>query len=131
MVNELDLNKHVFFLGPQHHNKIPELLSTHEIFAFPTECESFGMVAIESMAMGLPVVVPDIPPFKEFIENGVDGLIVPLTPEGFAEGIRNILTDEELRKRLSKNAVKKAKNFTCDNVVMQLEEIMWSLIQSK
>lgn len=127
LVNDLGLDKYISFLGVQSHEKLPELLNKCEIFAFPTESESFGMVAIEAMGCGLPVVVADVPPFREYIKDGVNGLLVPLTPNGFANAISQMLSDEEKRNTLSINALNTARRFTWKETTDKIEKLFYKM----
>lgn len=72
-----------------------------DIFAFPSKYESFGMVIIEAMAAGVPVVSYDVGAAREIILDGVNGFIVQLNNvDIFADRLRQILEDRELSLRM-------------------------------
>ena len=56
---------------------LKQLYAQADIFVFPTEADSFGIVVSEAMAAGLPVITTDVGPLREQVEDGVNGLIVP------------------------------------------------------
>lgn len=76
-----------------------------DLFVFCSSSEGLGKSLIEAMACGLPVVVSDIPPFKEVVEDSVNGLVVPAGSfEGIATAIDKYLTDPNLRQKYGHNA---------------------------
>jgi len=77
-----------------------------DIFVFPSTHEGFGLVLVEAMACGLPVVVCDVPPMPEVVGDG--GLVVrPSDPAALAAGILKVARDEALRRRLSETGRKR------------------------
>src|SRR4029450_8701615 len=75
--------------------------------------ESFGLVLIEAMALGKPLVATAVGGPLEIVEDGVSGLLVPpRDPERLANAIDQLLTDSILRSRLSHQAAERAKNFS-------------------
>ena len=73
---ELGLSDAVVLTGGR--SDVPELMVAADVFVFPSASEGFGMVALEAMAAGLPVVAYDLPPFAEFMQDGVTADLVPL-----------------------------------------------------
>jgi len=67
--------------------------------------ESFGIVILEAMAAGLPIIVTDIAGSRDIVKNGVNGLIIPPSnPEVLAEKIIELLENDKLRDSISQNA---------------------------
>jgi phosphatidylinositol alpha-mannosyltransferase len=86
--------------------------------------ESFGVVLVEAMAAGLPVVASDIPGYREVIRDGVDGLLVPpQDPEALSGAVARILEDEGLAQRLSAAGRARAGTFDWSVVTGLLEAI--------
>ncbi|MFH9732773.1 glycosyltransferase family 4 protein [Streptomyces sp. NPDC017260] len=102
------LYNHVFLMGPT--RKLDEELAKGSIFAMSSKSEGFGMVLLEAMNCGLPVVSFNCPVGpRELVADGVDGLLVPeLDVDALALGIMRLIEDEELRRRLSLAALQKA-----------------------
>ena len=102
---ELGIADRVTFLGKIPNESVPELLANVDVFAALSRKESFGVAALEAMACGKPVVVSDADGFKEIIEDGKDGFIVPKeNPEAAAGKILQLLNDRELIEQIGCSA---------------------------
>ncbi|MBI5407942.1 MAG: glycosyltransferase family 4 protein [Nitrospirae bacterium] len=98
-----ELRDKVVFLG--HRDDIPRILKTLDVFVFPSVLEGLGTALLEAMAAGRPVVVSDIPTFKDFIEDKMNGLYFKAgDAEDLAEKVVALLQDKELRNSLGRNA---------------------------
>ena len=76
------------------------LFSGAKAFVFPSFAEGFGLPPLEAMASGVPVVCSDIPVFREVYGDAVR-YVDPSRPESIAEGVREVLTDDELSARFA------------------------------
>lgn len=81
-------------------NPFPEIKQA-SFMVIPSYYEGYGLVALEAKIAGIPVIASDYGPVRETIRDGIDGLVVPNSLDGMTEGIRRMLTDHELRTRLS------------------------------
>ncbi|MCP1662289.1 glycosyltransferase involved in cell wall biosynthesis [Methanocalculus sp. AMF5] len=79
------------------HDAVIAAMKASKVFVLPSTREGFGIVALEAMACGLPVVTVDHPrnAAADLVEDGVTGYRCPLSPEGLAEGIRLSLSEPE------------------------------------
>jgi 1,4-alpha-glucan branching enzyme len=75
LAHSLGIVSHVLFLGNR--SDVPHVLRACDVFCHAAPFEPFGIVAIEAMAVGLPVVVPDSGGIRETVEHGVNGLLYP------------------------------------------------------
>src|ERR1700722_5498923 len=93
-----------------------EALRDAELLVLPSEAEGFGLVLIEAMAVGVPVVATDAPGIRDVVRNGITGLLVPIgSPEDLAKMIRKVLEDHILSQTLSAAAwVDVRQRFTWD-----------------
>ncbi|HDY66924.1 MAG TPA: glycosyltransferase family 1 protein [Candidatus Scalindua sp.] len=108
-----ELKKQIDFLGFLDGERKFKVLKSSKIFLFPSYYESFGLVACEAMACGLPVVAYDLPIYKEIYPQGM--VKVPIgNIEKFSQEVVNLLTDNEKRERLSHNALSIARKFSWD-----------------
>lgn len=91
------------------------------IFVLSSRFEGFGMVLIEAMACGLPVVSFDCPAGPdEIITDGVDGLLVPSGGvHALAEKLMVLMTDENLRRRLGQQARQTAQRYEMTTIANQ------------
>jgi glycosyltransferase involved in cell wall biosynthesis len=98
-------------------------MSRSSVFAFPSLSEGFGMVLVEAMACGLPVVSTDcIAGPSEVLQNGRCGILVPVgDADALAKGIVRILTNPQLREQLIAAAANRATDFEATNVVASYE----------
>jgi glycosyltransferase involved in cell wall biosynthesis len=91
----------VLTLGPQSDRELDDLLAAVDAFAFPSRKEGFGLVALEALACGLPLVCSDLPVFRTFLADGESALMTPAGDvESLAAALERVATDPRLRERL-------------------------------
>lgn len=101
---QLGITEHVFFLGPR--RDIPQIMKDLDVFVSASRSESFGLVLVEAMASGVPVVAADAGGISEIIEHGKSGLLFSIDDEGMlAGGVCSVLNNPLLAKKYSENAV--------------------------
>ena len=82
-----------------------EALERIDLLVLPSEAEGFGLVLIEAMAAGVPVVATDVAGIRDVVENGNTGLLVPARdPQALAQAIQRLRDDPSLRDRLIRDA---------------------------
>jgi glycosyltransferase involved in cell wall biosynthesis len=97
----LEFGSDVVLLGTVADEELPQWYRAADAFAFPSRKEGWGLVLLEAMASGLPVVATDIPVFREYLAAGRDALLVPPgDPAALAAAMRLVASDAELRARL-------------------------------
>ncbi|HLQ34745.1 MAG TPA: glycosyltransferase [Chloroflexota bacterium] len=129
LVEELGLRRVVKFVGPREQHQLPAHYAAADVCVVPSYAESFGMVALEAMACGTPVVASSVGGLNSTIVDGVTGFVVPSSrPEEFARRIRQVLDSPELRDRLGSAAVQAASRYRWPGVARQLEAVYRSLV---
>jgi phosphatidylinositol alpha-mannosyltransferase len=115
----------VVMLGNVPHDELPPYHAASDVFIGPARGgESFGIVLVEAMAAGLPVVASDIPGYREVVRKGVDGLLVPPSdPVALAAAVREVLDDDALARRLADAGRERARSYSWDVVAARLEEL--------
>lgn len=99
------------YVGQIPRAQVREEFAQADVFAFPTISESFGLVHLEALACGVPVITT--PHCGSVVRNGVDGYIVPVRdPEALADRIQQLLIDRQLRSRMSASARARARQFS-------------------
>ncbi|MBD7964730.1 N-acetyl-alpha-D-glucosaminyl L-malate synthase BshA [Fictibacillus norfolkensis] len=131
LVRELDIEDEVLFLGKQ--ENVGELFSICDLKLLLSEKESFGLVLLEAMACGVPVIGTNIGGIPEVIVDGETGYMVELgCPESVAEKAIALLQDEEKLMAFRENSVRHVKeNFLSDKIVSIYEDIYYSLIEDR
>ncbi len=108
---ELGVEKHVAWLGLR--ADVPDLLIEADIFVMSSAWEGLSIAVLEALASGLPSIVTDAGGNKELIENGENGLIVPVRdPFALSEGLYRLIVDRDLRRSFSASAKAKAESFS-------------------
>lgn len=122
MARELGVFEDVRFLGKQ--EPVEEILSIADVFLMPSETETFGLAALEAMACSVPVVASNVGGLPELITDGETGYLCPLGDiEAFTIRTREILLDDNLQQRMSRNSRERAKNhFDINQIVPQYEQ---------
>ena len=117
--------RRVVRLGTVPHDALPPYHAACDLFVSPAVGqESFGIVLVEAMAAGLPVVASDIPGYREVVHDGVEGLLVrPNDPSSLAGAISKVLTDPVLAGALAEAGRVRAEAFSWDVVVPRLEAV--------
>ena len=114
----------VEFLGRISDAAKAQLFRTVDVFASPaTGGESFGIVLLEAMAAGAPIVASDIHGYKGVVRRGREGLLVPPhEPKELAKAIARLLGDQELRTQMSAAGRVRAEAFSWPRVAARVEE---------
>jgi D-inositol-3-phosphate glycosyltransferase len=112
MVARMKLQDRVAFWGSQRQDLLPYFYSAAEALVLPSRYESFGMVALEAMACGTPVIASRVGGLQYTVEDGRTGFLIP---EGdwrlLAERICEVIESPSLRKRIVTVAMAKVKQF--------------------
>ena len=128
---ELEVSERVTFTGALPFQEIPRYLKAADVFAFASVTETQGLVTIEAMAAGLPVVAVDGPGTRDIMEPGKQGFLVENDPDALAKGLNKLLSDPQRIKRMSNSALKKAKTFDVNQLGKQLLGVYEQAIQDK
>jgi len=111
----------VTFLGRRSQDSLPYYYSGAEAVVVPSQYESFGMVALEAMACGKPVVASQIGGLAYLVQDGITGYTVPVDdPEALARRLTSLIQDQELRDRMGKQAVMVAQDYAWDKIAAKL-----------
>jgi glycosyltransferase involved in cell wall biosynthesis len=127
LVATYDLYNHVALMPPT--KQLGEALQNASIFALSSRYEGFGMVLLEAMSKGLPVVSFDCPRGpNEIVHHGEDGLLVPAEDvDAFAAALIELIDDPEARKRMGATAIQTAKRFELHQIGREWEELLQTL----
>ncbi|MGH2681730.1 MAG: glycosyltransferase family 4 protein [Actinomycetota bacterium] len=113
----------VVMLGSVPHDLLPPYHAACEVFCAPaTGRESFGIVLVEAMAAGLPVVASDIPGYREVVRHEVEGILVPPSDPGrLAGAVGRLLDEPELARTMGQAGRARAGRYSWDQVAREVE----------
>lgn len=135
MINLLNLNKYVKYLGSMGHACLPNYLNNIDLFIFPSEneSESLGLVGLEAMASSVPVIGSNIGGISTYIEDGKNGfLFTPRCEKELATKIKHFSSlPANERIRMSNMAYETAKNYETDKVLSELFSKIFNKYESK
>lgn len=118
-----EVRQRVTMVGTVRHSLLPGYHAAADVFVAPsTGRESFGIVLVEAMAAGLPVVASDIAGYREVVRSGMDGLLVPAKDaESVAWAVRKILSDPALAERLRAAGQARSERYRWEVVTVEIE----------
>jgi glycosyltransferase involved in cell wall biosynthesis len=128
---ELGIAEHVTFMGSIPFEQIPGYLKAADAFSFASVTETQGLVTMEAMAAGLPIVAVDASGTRDIVEHGKQGFLVENDEDALAKGLHELLSDPHKMKRFSNSALKKAKTFDVNQLSRQLISVYEQAIQDK
>jgi len=129
----LEVSDRIDLIGPLDHEDVPQLLRSADVVACVPWYEPFGMVALEAMACGIPVVVSAVGGLRRLVVDRETGLHVPPhDPDRIASSIRMLLDDANLRVRLGANGAWRAASFyTWSRVTDLLLDLYVRVVEEK
>ena len=135
LTEKMNLEKHVRFVGFVGDKEKIDYLSLADVLIVPSivlqsgETEGLPVVILEGLAAGKPIVASDVSGVKDVIKNGWNGFLVEQkNPEQIAEKVLEMLGDDELRARFSKNALDTGKKYDWDVIGGEYEKIIRSVL---
>jgi D-inositol-3-phosphate glycosyltransferase len=129
LATNLGVEHHVTFVGAVDHERLPLYYSAADVCVVPSFYESFGLVAVEAMACGTPVVASRVGGLVTTVRDGETGYLVPWRcPEPFAERLDLLLRNDELRASLGGAAREAVQRFRWSNVADAMDGIYSELL---
>jgi glycosyltransferase involved in cell wall biosynthesis len=116
LASTLGLGKHITFTGFLEPLKYRQLLRSIDVLVMPSREEYFGIVFLEAMALGKPVIGGNTGGIPEVIKHGRNGVLVEPNVERIAEAIIYLYENEELRRKMSENNLQDVTEFDWDRI---------------
>ncbi len=126
---ELGVTELVGFIGAKNQNDLPKYYAAAEVVVMPSHYESFGLVALEAMAMGTPVVASEVGGLAHLIKDGETGFhIPPRDPEALADRLCLLLSDPVLRAALGRQAQAYARQYDWSRIAERMIQFYQTLL---
>lgn len=127
-IKSFGLAEEVLMLGAVSEDLKAKLYRACDLFVLPTLYEGFGIVFIEAMASGLPIISTEVGAVPEVVKAaGV--LVEPQNPKKLAETIAKVLEDKDLCSNLSQEAINISGNYNWDKLIPKYEDVYNSVIK--
>ena len=125
----LGLDQSVVFLGKRDQDKLPYYYSAAEVLVMPSHYESFGMVALEAMACGTPVIASEVGGLAYLVRDGETGFTIPAEePDALCEKLTWLLNDSELHQKMSRQAAEYAQDYAWEKIAKQIVDVYAELV---
>lgn len=133
MVKKNEMEKWIKILGPKYGSEKIEILGNSDLFVFPTYNETFGLVNLEAMAAGIPIISTNEGGIPDVVEDGINGYLVEKNePEKLADKMKILLEDENLRQTMGETNKKKFKmNYSKDHFEKNISKVFTSILNQK
>jgi len=120
----------VTFLGRRGQDTLPYYYSAADVVVMPSHYESFGMVALEAMSCGTPVIATQVGGLAFLVQDGVTGFHIPVDdPAALAERLITILDDHDLRAQMSRQAAEIAHNYAWEKIAASMNTLYQDVLE--
>jgi D-inositol-3-phosphate glycosyltransferase len=127
---ELGVGDLVIFLGKRNQDSLQYYYSAAEMLVMPSHYESFGMVALEAMACGTPVIATQVGGLQHLVQDQETGFTIPNNnPDALEEKITTLICKPELRESMSQKSTSYAQSFSWNTITINLIEIFKKTIK--
>jgi D-inositol-3-phosphate glycosyltransferase len=127
---ELGLDEIVLFLGKRGQDTLPYYYSAAEVVVMPSHYESFGMVALEAMACGTPVIASRVGGLAYLVKDGETGFFVPAQdPDALAEKLRLLFVNHPLRAKMGEQAAAYARAFRWERITEEISNLYTQMVE--
>jgi glycosyltransferase involved in cell wall biosynthesis len=128
---ELGISERVTFTGKLPFSDVTTYLKAADLFGFASVTETQGLVTMEAIAAGLPVVAVDASGTRDIVDSGVQGFLVPNDADALAASMKKLMDSPEMMRRFSIQALEKAKALDVRKMAKKLVNVYGQAIQDK
>ncbi len=130
LCKELGMEDLVLFLGKRAQDTLPYYYSAADMLIMPSYYESFGMVALEAMACGTPVVASDVGGLHYLVQDGKTGFVVPSgNPEALVDPLNELMNNDNLRKKMGQQAARFAQKYSWELISAEIAKVYAELLK--
>lgn len=128
MIDDLDLRDRVAFVEPQEHHRLSTYYRAADVVVVPSRSESFGLVALEAAACGVPVVAAAVGGLRTLVDDGVSGhLVDSRRPADFARQVDQLLADPDGAATMGRAAAELADRYAWSTTAGRLRRLYGDL----
>ena len=131
LARTLKIEEDVIFAGAVSYGEIKHYYQMAYVFTVASTTETFGIVNIEALASGVPVLAIKAPGAVDILTDGLDGLLVDNDTEKFADALEKIIREPELREKLSQGALKTSEKYSIDTISERMLNLYREVIEIK
>jgi D-inositol-3-phosphate glycosyltransferase len=132
MVHDLNIKDVVLFLGKRSQESLPYYYSAADVVVVPSHYESFGMVALEAMACGTPVVASQVGGLAFLVQDGVTGFVVPDgEPDLLGQRLARLICDADLREKLGCQGAVVAQSYSWEKITAKIVQVYERMLTNR
>lgn len=131
LTSQLGISQYMTFTGEVPFSQVPQYLKAADFFGFASTSETQGLVTLEALSAGLPVIAVEATGTQDILEHDRQGKLVEDDPEALAVAIRNLLDDEDQIGRFQSAALERAKKFDIQVLAKRTVDVYQQAIQDK
>ncbi len=127
---ELGIHDVVIFLGKRSQDTLPYYYSAAQVVVVPSHYESFGMVALEAMACGIPVIASQVGGLAHLVRDGKTGYVIPDgNPEALKQALQKLIENPALRIEMCSQAVEYARSYDWSVISRKVSKLYESVLE--
>ncbi len=131
LCQELGVGDLVLFLGKRDQDTLQYYYSAAEIVMMPSHYESFGMVALEAMACGTPVIATQVGGLQHLVQNGKTGFTIPNdNVDVLEERLTQLICKRDLREEMSRNSIAYARSYAWEVITPRMTDLYQQTIRA-
>jgi D-inositol-3-phosphate glycosyltransferase len=132
LCREMGIGDMVVFHGKRGQDALPYYYSAASMLVVPSHYESFGMVALEAMACGTPVVASQVGGLAFLVQDGVTGFVVPDgEPDVLGDRLTRLISDPALRERMGQQAAEYARAYAWEKIADQVIRVYQKVLEKQ
>jgi D-inositol-3-phosphate glycosyltransferase len=132
MSSDLSMGRMVVFLGKRGQDTLPYYYSAADVVVMPSHYESFGMVALEAMACGTPVIASQVGGLAFLVQDGITGYHVPNDdPQELCERLKWLLNNGDLRQILGRQAKEYAQGYDWEKISARIAAVYADVLNNQ
>lgn len=130
LAQDLGIDDHIIFTGVVPHEQVPHYMAAADLFVFPSSIETQGLVLVEALAAGTPVVAVDVIGSADVLTGNNAGLLVQNDEAAFAEAVLSLLNNPDRLAQMQEMALQLAQSYSIGSATDHLIEIYEQAIAS-